>query len=152
LENDEQTPLEASGTRLHDSDLLVLVTRKLGQVQRWLELSQQQFALIELNGLDLLVQEKETVVAEVRRLDALIERWWQEHQRSPTQEERKTLRELQTTLDALQESENAFVQRLQTEKQQVSRELGQLQTQTRYLQPKPSRVGQLLGLRRKPTY
>ena len=76
MENDEQTPLEASGTRLHDSDLLVLVTRKLGQVQRWLELSQQQFALIELNGLDLLVQEKETVVEEVRRLDALIERWW----------------------------------------------------------------------------
>ena len=146
MENDEQTPLEASGTRLHDSDLLVLVTRKLGQVQRWLELSQQQFALIELNGLDLLVQVKETVVEEVRRLAALIERWW------PTQEERKTLRELQTTLDALQESENAFVQRLQTEKQQVSRELGQLQTQTRYLQPKPSRVGQLLGLRRKPTY
>ena len=152
MESDGKTPPEASGTQLHDSDFLVLVTRKLGQVQRWLELSQQQFTLIELNGLDLLVQEKDTLVEEVRRLDSLIERWGQEHRRSPTQEERRALRELQNTLDALQESENAFMQRLQTEKQQVSRELGQLQTQTRYLQPKPSRVGQLLGLRRKSTY
>ena len=62
------------------------------------------------------------------------------------------LRELQVTLDALQQSENSFVAQLQTEKQQVSRELGQLQTQSRYLQPKPSRVGKLMGLRRKPTY
>jgi len=143
---------EESGTQLHDSDLLVLVTRKLGQVQRWLELSQQQFALVELNGLDLLIQEKEGVVEEVRHLDALIERWGREHRRSPTQEELKTLRELQNALDALERSENAFVQQLQSEKQLVSRELGQLQTQTRYLKPKPSRVGQLMGLRRKPTY
>ena len=143
---------EASGTQLHDSDLLILVTRKLGQVQRWLELSQQQFALVELNGLDLLIQEKEGVVEEVRHLDALIERWGQEHRRSPTQEELKALRELQNALDALERSENAFVQQLQSEKQLVSRELGQLQTQTRYLKPKPSRVGQLMGLRRKPTY
>ena len=143
---------EKSGTQLHDSDLLVLVTRKLGQVQRWLELSQQQFALVELNGLDLLIQEKEGVVEEVRHLDALIERWGREHRRSPTQEELKTLRELQNALDALERSENAFVQQLQSEKQLVSRELGQLQTQTRYLKPKPSRVGQLMGLRRKPTY
>lgn len=143
---------EESGTQLHDSDLLVLVTRKLGQVQRWLELSQQQFALVELNGLDLLIQEKEGVVEEVRHLDALIERWGREHRRSPTQEELKALRELQNVLDALERSENAFVQQLQSEKQLVSRELGQLQTQTRYLKPKPSRVGQLMGLRRKPTY
>ena len=143
---------EKSGTQLHDSDLLVLVTRKLGQVQRWLELSQQQFALVELNGLDLLIQEKEGVVEEVRHLDALIERWGREHRRSPTQEELKALRELQNALDALERSENAFVQQLQSEKQLVSRELGQLQTQTRYLKPKPSRVGQLMGLRRKPTY
>jgi len=138
--------------KLNDSDLLVLVVRKLVQVQRWLELSQQQFALVELNGLDLLVQEKEAIVEEVRRLDALIERWGQEHQRPPTQEELRALRELQATLDALQQSENSFVAQLQTEKQQVSRELGQLQTQSRYLQPKPSRVGKLMGLRRKPTY
>lgn len=143
---------EESGTQLHDSDLLVLVTRKLGQVQRWLELSQQQFALVELNGLDLLIQEKEGVVEEVRHLDALIERWGREHRRSPTQEELKALHELQNVLDALERSENAFVQQLQSEKQLVSRELGQLQTQTRYLKPKPSRVGQLMGLRRKPTY
>lgn len=143
---------EESGTQLHDSDLLVLVTRKLGQVQRWLELSQQQFALVELNGLDLLIQEKEGVVEEVRHLDALIERWGREHRRSPTQEELKALRELQNVLDALERSENAFVQQLQSEKQLVSRELDQLQTQTRYLKPKPSRVGQLMGLRRKPTY
>ena len=143
---------EKSGTQLHDSDLLVLVTRKLGQVQRWLELSQQQFALVELNGLDLLIQEKEGVVEEVRHLDALIERWGREHRRSPTQEELKALHELQNVLDALERSENAFVQQLQSEKQLVSRELGQLQTQTRYLKPKPSRVGQLMGLRRKPTY
>ena len=143
---------EKSGTQLHDSDLLVLVTHKLGQVQRWLELSQQQFALVELNGLDLLIQEKEGVVEEGRHLDALIERWGREHRRSPTQEELKTLRELQNALDALERSENAFVQQLQSEKQLVSRELGQLQTQTRYLKPKPSRVGQLMGLRRKPTY
>ena len=143
---------EESGTQLHDSDLLVLVTHKLGQVQRWLELSQQQFALVELNGLDLLIQEKEGVVEEVRHLDALIERWGREHRRSPTQEELKALRELQNVLDALERSENAFVQQLQSEKQLVSRELGQLQTQTRYLKPKPSRVGQLMGLRRKPTY
>ena len=143
---------EEYGTQLHDSDLLVLVTRKLGQVQRWLELSQQQFALVELNGLDLLIQEKEGVVEEVRHLDALIERWGREHRRSPTQEELKALRELQNALDALERSENAFVQQLQSEKQLVSRELGQLQTQTRYLKPKPSRVGQLMGLRRKPTY
>ena len=142
----------AGRLQLHDSDLLVLVTRKLGQVQRWLELSQQQFALVELNGLDLLIQEKEGVVEEVRHLDALIERWGREHRRSPTQEELKTLRELQNALDALERSENAFVQQLQSEKQLVSRELGQLQTQTRYLKPKPSRVGQLMGLRRKPTY
>jgi len=72
LESDVNTPPEASGTQLHDSDFLVLVTRKLGQVQRWLELSQQQFTLIELNGLDLLVQEKDTLVEGVRRLDSLI--------------------------------------------------------------------------------
>ena len=143
---------EESGTQLHDSDLLVLVTRKLGQVQRWLELSQQQCALVELNGLDLLIQEKEGVVEEVRHLDALIERWGREHRRSPTQEELKALHELQNVLDALERSENAFVQQLQSEKQLVSRELGQLQTQTRYLKPKPSRVGQLMGLRRKPMY
>ena len=82
----------------------------------------------------------------------MIERWGREHRRSPTQEELKALHELQNVLDALERSENAFVQQLQSEKQLVSRELGQLQTQTRYLKPKPSRVGQLMGLRRKPTY
>jgi hypothetical protein len=151
LEKSSLSSALASDEALADSDLILILERKNDQLKQWVELSQQQLAIrepMEPAELELLLGRKEQLMEELRKLDQLMESWGARHRRPPNYREVRQLRLSARLLEQIQEAENSFMTRLQKDRQELSREIGQLRNQVNYIQPGAGRAGRLMNLRR----
>lgn len=108
-----------------------LEARKTQLLRSVLELSQQEALLVDLGGLEGLLEEKERLIGSLRRVDDLLA----SHGEAGSAAERAREQEEQGRLLAgILENERAVEQRMDRERRQLRTELRELERETRLRQ------------------
>ena len=115
-----------------ESDLKLLLEKQQSLLKELLDFSQRQFAETDSVGLDNLLSQKDKCFEELQRVDLMLEKWYQKHNRPFQAEEDKLDQFIQDLMGKILLSEKEFEKIVGREKNAVSLQITQLGRQMQY--------------------
>ncbi len=136
--------------KLADSDLQLLLEKKLSLLVELFQLAQAQLPLLDKPELEPVLDQKDECLEQVQKIDSLIADWQSQHTRPFNDQENQILDRIRYGLEDIWETEQKFEQRLKQEKDKVSAEMARLRnrSQVRNYLGNRSKTGKHLNLRR----
>lgn len=107
---------------LVDSDLLLLLEKKLSLLEELLQLSNQQITTNEMLLWEPIFQKKDDCIENLQRIDGLIETWSRQRKRELHSKEILCLQRIKKILEQIQTAEQLFEEKVKTEQEHLSRE------------------------------
>ena len=115
-----------------ESGLKLLLEKQQSLLKEFLDFSQRQFAEIDPVGLDNLLSQKDKCFEELQKVDSMLEKWYQKHNRPFQAEEDKLDQFIQDLMGKILLSEKEFEKIVGREKNAVSLQITQLGRQMQY--------------------
>ncbi|MBF0280858.1 MAG: hypothetical protein HQM13_23905 [SAR324 cluster bacterium] len=139
-----------SKLKLSESELLLLLGKKLSSLKEFYELTKKQISSIDENELDRVIDQKDQCIAAMRKADEVIAVWHEVHTREHNEKEQVLLDSIQAGINEILDLEQQFENQLQQEKASISAEMDQLRNRSQvknYLASR-SAAGKNLSFRR----
>ena len=115
-----------------ESGLKLLLEKQQSLLKELLDFSQRQFAETDPVGLDNLLSQKDKCFEELQKVDSMLEKWHQKHNRPFQAEEDKLDQLIQDLMEKILLSEKEFEKIVGREKNAVSLQITQLGRQMQY--------------------
>ena len=115
-----------------ESGLKFLLVKQQSLLKELLDFSQRQFAETDPVGLDNLLSQKDKCFEELQKVDLMLEKWYQKHNRPFRAEEDKLDQFIQDLMGKILLSEKEFEKIVGLEKNAVSLQITQLGRQMQY--------------------